>query len=95
MEDKRYVLLNSHFMDGDNSMSVAFPDGTVVKYVPERTCQMVDIPDGWEDADGVIWPDCWVCDTCGSYTLGVLSHPHTIDTPSYCPNCGARVKESE
>lgn len=57
----------------------------------EPTCEMVDIPDGWETQTAQSWPDGWVCDTCGVYTYGISTQPDRIDIPNYCPNCGCKV----
>ena len=62
-------------------------DTPQITYVPERTCH-------WEYPQGVNgWLGYMVCSECDAKILDEW----TIDTPNYCPNCGARVtpKNSE
>ena len=35
------------------------PEQAVGLSLGRGTCEMVDVPDGFEDADGALWPDCW------------------------------------
>lgn len=86
---EKYVLLNPAFLSGDNSLCVEFPDRSVVKYVPERTCHPVDVFD--KETRHIVergqthyyWPYSG-CSECG------------CDFPqgsNFCPNCGAKVVE--
>ena len=81
---EKYVLLNPAFLSGDNSLCVEFPDRSVVKYVPERTCEVVEKQAEWQFNFGVKDYEL----SCGH----MVGWAHTYE-PKYCPNCGARVKE--
>ena len=79
---EKYVLLNPAFLSGDNSLCVEFPDCSVVKYVPERTCR-----NKHQHHHG-FW-----CSECDAATFGDIDVNGTLTSTRYCPNCGARVKE--
>lgn len=66
--------------DGEDALYIEFPDRTV-KYVPERTCKR--ITHGLE-RNREIATVSWTCSKCGR---------HMGRDDSFCPNCGARVKE--
>ena len=82
-----YVLLNTNFLEGDNSLSVEFPDGAVVKYVPERTCRMKIVKQG--PLYIVYSFDC--CDK--EWVESMTDGKATALDGTVCPYCGAKVVE--
>lgn len=78
--------------DGEDAMYTTFPDGHTVKYVPERTCQMLN--DDWEDSFGE-YKHLYECGICSESTALLCCINENGDTdwlkPKFCGHCGAKV----